>query len=104
MLGDAAGLIHPLCGNGMAMAIKSAKTASENILKYFSEKDFSRSDLEDNYRHEWQKEFSGRLKTGRILQKILLSPFLAETGQNIVHVFPSFLPFIISKTHGSAAL
>jgi flavin-dependent dehydrogenase len=25
MIGDTAGLIHPLCGNGMAMAIHSAK-------------------------------------------------------------------------------
>ena len=29
MIGDTAGLIHPLCGNGMAMAIHSAKIASE---------------------------------------------------------------------------
>ena len=29
MSGDAAGLITPLCGNGMAMAIRSAKILSE---------------------------------------------------------------------------
>jgi flavin-dependent dehydrogenase len=29
MIGDTAGLIHPLCGNGMAMAIHSAKLAAE---------------------------------------------------------------------------
>ena len=38
MCGDAAGMIHPLCGNGMAMAIHSAKMASELIIDYFSKK------------------------------------------------------------------
>jgi flavin-dependent dehydrogenase len=31
MIGDTAGLIHPLCGNGMAMAIHSAKIVSKLI-------------------------------------------------------------------------
>ena len=31
MCGDTAGLIHPLCGNGMAMAIHSAKILAHNI-------------------------------------------------------------------------
>ncbi|WP_317129550.1 NAD(P)/FAD-dependent oxidoreductase [Flavobacterium zepuense] len=32
MIGDTAGLIHPLCGNGMAMALHSAKIAAELVL------------------------------------------------------------------------
>jgi 2-polyprenyl-6-methoxyphenol hydroxylase-like FAD-dependent oxidoreductase len=34
MIGDTAGLIHPLCGNGMAMAIHSAKLATENTIHF----------------------------------------------------------------------
>jgi len=34
MIGILAGLIHPLCGNGMAMAIHSAKLRMELVLKY----------------------------------------------------------------------
>ncbi len=34
MIGDSAGLIHPLCGNGMAMAIRSAKIVSELVDDY----------------------------------------------------------------------
>src|SRR5690606_28139952 len=33
--GDAAGMISPLCGNGMAMAIHSAKILSELISRHF---------------------------------------------------------------------
>jgi flavin-dependent dehydrogenase len=42
MLGDAAGLIHPLSGNGMAMAIHSAKLASEAVLNYYWNDEISR--------------------------------------------------------------
>lgn len=47
MIGDTAGLIHPLCGNGMAMAIHSAKIASELCVLYLNEKKISRNELEE---------------------------------------------------------
>src|SRR3970040_255835 len=53
MIGDTAGLIHPLCGNGMAMAIDSAKIVSELIDKYFNEEISSRNKLEEKYTQEW---------------------------------------------------
>lgn len=104
MLGDAAGLIHPLCGNGMAMAIHSAKLASESILKYYDTKGFDRINIEKAYMRKWNHFFRSRMKTGRILQKILLNPGLAEVSQNLVKQFPGLLPAIVSKTHGSPVI
>lgn len=104
MLGDSAGLIHPLCGNGMAMAIHSAKIASEIILKHSAENNFNRKELEKEYEENWSQNFSSRLKTGRILQKILLNPALAEFSQNALSFFPSILPGIIKLTHGKQVL
>ncbi len=100
MLGDAAGLIHPLCGNGMAMAIHSGKIASEAILNNFKGKHIDRKNLENEYRENWNANFSKRLKTGRMLQTILINPILASTSQNLVKKFPYLLGKIISKTHG----
>ncbi|SKB32433.1 hypothetical protein SAMN05660776_0397 [Salegentibacter holothuriorum] len=100
MLGDAAGLIHPLCGNGMAMAIHSGKIASEAILNNFKGKNIDRENLENVYRENWNANFSKRLKTGRMLQTILINPILASTSQNLVKNFPYLLGKIISKTHG----
>ncbi|MBZ9631748.1 NAD(P)/FAD-dependent oxidoreductase [Salegentibacter sp. LM13S] len=100
MLGDAAGLIHPLCGNGMAMAIHSAKIASEAVLSNFRGNNLDRKNLENEYRKHWNNNFRNRLRTGRILQKILINPFLASTSQNLVKKFPYLLEKIISKTHG----
>ena len=70
MLGDSAGLIHPLCGNGMAMAIHSAKIASEAILDFYQKKNHLRNDVEMAYSKEWNTNFKSRLATGRFLQKI----------------------------------
>ncbi|MUP45704.1 NAD(P)/FAD-dependent oxidoreductase [Gramella sp. BOM4] len=100
MLGDAAGLIHPLCGNGMAMAIHSGKIASEILLEYFQKKQTDRREVENEYQNEWNRQFKHRMRTGRILQKILLNEGLAELSQNIISKFPILMPQIIKRTHG----
>jgi len=100
MLGDAAGLIHPLCGNGMAMAIHSGKMASEAILDNFKGEYLDRKNLEKQYRKNWNANFRKRLKSGRMLQTVLMNPVLASASQNLVKRFPYLLEKIISKTHG----
>ncbi len=99
MLGDAAGLIHPLCGNGMAIAIHSAKIASEEILRHI-EMGNSREEMELAYRQRWEKTFSGRFTTAGWLQKILLREKLAEVSQTLISGLPFLLPKIIKQTHG----
>lgn len=100
MLGDSAGMIHPLCGNGMAMAIHSAKLASEAVLKHYHPSGFNRSALEEDYKKQWNSRFKSRLFTGKALQKVLLNPAIAETSQNVIKTLPFLLPEIISRTHG----
>lgn len=99
MLGDTAGVIHPLCGNGMAMAIRSAKIASENSI-YFLDNKINRFELEKNYIKEWNQHFKTRLLFGKILSKILLNNTLSNFMLNILMLFPKLLPIIIKKTHG----
>ncbi|MCB0465139.1 MAG: FAD-dependent monooxygenase, partial [Aequorivita sp.] len=101
MLGDSAGLIHPLCGNGMAMAIKSAQIFSELFFKTFQKSNFERTRLEEEYATQWKNEFEGRLKTGRYIQQVLLSPYASKVGFSIAKFVPSLLPKLIEKTHGS---
>lgn len=100
MIGDSAGLIHPLCGNGMAMAIHSAKIASELVDESLHSKSFSRKNLEDKYQKKWNKTFKNRLSMGRILASLLLNPFLTKTSLKTVAKSPSLFKFIIEKTHG----
>jgi len=100
MCGDAAGMIHPLCGNGMAMAIHSAKIASELVIDYFDKKIKSRQELELLYNRQWNREFKKRINTGRILQTFFGKDNLARAIMyGITHV-PGLLPAIIKQTHG----
>jgi flavin-dependent dehydrogenase len=100
MIGDSAGLIHPLCGNGMSMAIHSAKISSELIEKYFSKKDKSRQNLETAYVQAWNKNFNKRLTMGSILALTLKSRSLTKVLLKILVSFPSLFQFIIKQTHG----
>ncbi|RZK12076.1 MAG: FAD-dependent oxidoreductase [Flavobacterium sp.] len=99
MVGDTAGLIHPLCGNGMAMAIHSAKIVSELIIQYLAGA-IDRDVLEKKYEEQWSENFKTRLKTGRVLSKVLQDKNLSDLVMNMVGFFPSLLPNIIRKTHG----
>lgn len=100
MCGDTAGLIHPLCGNGMAMAIHSAQIASELIVRFFNDADYSRNLLEQDYKLAWAKAFKNRLWFGRKLQGILMNKALVSLGIKSIGRSSSILKYIISKTHG----
>ncbi|NNJ81236.1 MAG: FAD-dependent oxidoreductase [Flavobacteriaceae bacterium] len=102
MLGDSAGLIHPLCGNGMAMAIHSAKLFSELYLKEIRNKNGNRDSLEHAYKKAWKANFAERLRTGSRIQRLLLNNTAASFAYTAVNRFPSILPYIIKKTHGTA--
>jgi flavin-dependent dehydrogenase len=100
MCGDTAGLIHPLCGNGMSMAIRSAQIASQLILKYFLTGSLSRENLEKAYQKSWEKAFSSRLRVGRLLASLFRQDQLSEILIVLLKWFPGLLPLIIRYTHG----
>lgn len=100
MAGDAAGMITPLCGNGMAMAIHSAKILSELIIFHLGQKEFDRKRLEREYQVFWNRMFKRRLQFGRLTQQFF--------GQRVASTFTVSLArnskraanFIIQQTHG----
>jgi len=100
MIGDTAGLIHPLCGNGMAMAIHSAKIVSELVGEFYQTKIKSREELEKRYIREWKDNFENRLKMGRILTFILQKQKFYKFLMKIMIKFPFLIPIIIKQTHG----
>ncbi len=100
MIGDSAGLIHPLCGNGMAIAIHSAKIVSELIGDFYASKIKTRDELEKKYVIKWNGNFEKRLRMGRILAFILQKQKLSFILMKIITKFPKLLPIIIKQTHG----
>lgn len=104
MCGDSAGMIHPLCGNGMAMAIHGAKLASEAIDRFFQSSGFSREKMESDFMHNWATHFSGRMRWGRILQSILMQEHLSQWSFNLLSKNPRILKGLIKTTHGDKIL
>lgn len=102
MTGDTAGLIHPLCGNGMAMAIHSAKIASEQVLQFFAANAPSRNTLENNYIKDWNNAFGKRIAAGKLLSALFRKHRLSTAIMKGFVLFPVLLPVIIRQTHGKA--
>lgn len=100
MVGDSAGLIHPLCGNGMAMAIHSAKIACECLLSHL-EFNTKRATLEKNYEDAWEETFSKRMRNGALIQRGLRNKTVTNVGVRLLQQSPSMLTRVIQSTHGN---
>lgn len=99
MLGDSAGMITPLCGNGMSIALHTSKIASE-LINQFLCRTISRNEMETVYEKEWNHFFSTRLKTGRALQQFFGSDRLSNFFVATLNVLPFLSKPIIQMTHG----
>ncbi|WP_339895628.1 NAD(P)/FAD-dependent oxidoreductase [uncultured Algibacter sp.] len=100
MCGDTAGMIHPLCGNGMGIAIRGAQLASELIIDYLQGKIESRKALENQYAKRWKKTFNLRLKAGHTIAYFFRKDFFAPKILTLLRCFPFLVPLIIKMTHG----
>ena len=101
MIGDAAGMISPLCGNGMSMALHASKIAFEQI-DLFLKDGISRDQMEKNYIKKWKKQFDQRLRTGRMIQRFFGSQFLSNLLISFLKPFPFLTKKLIQKTHGES--
>ncbi len=101
MIGDAAGMISPLCGNGMSMALHASKIAFEQIDLFLKDR-ISRSQMEKNYIKKWKKQFDQRLRTGRMIQRFFGSQFLSNLLISFLKPFPFLTKKLIQKTHGES--
>lgn len=99
MIGDAAGMITPLCGNGMSMALYSSKIAFVQIEQFLGNQ-LTREQMETNYTNHWNKAFSRRLKTGRRIQRLFGSNWLTSLFIRSIKPFPKLVDRIIRQTHG----
>ncbi len=101
MLGDAAGMITPLCGNGMSMALHSSKIAMDRINAFFHGK-ISSNELKKQYSTAWKRQFAKRIQTGRLIQRFFGKIWLTNLFVKMMKLFPRFTHWLIQKTHGEA--
>jgi flavin-dependent dehydrogenase len=99
MVGDAAGMITPLCGNGMSMALHAGKLAFREI-NDFLKNGGSRDVMETRYATAWKKHFAGRLRIGRFIQFFFGHALLSNLLIAAVKPFPRVTGWLIRQTHG----
>jgi flavin-dependent dehydrogenase len=97
-VGDSAGLITPLCGNGMSMAMHAGKLAVEQMSKFLNG-EISRSSMELTYLENWQKQFSFRTATGRMVQQFFGGKS-TDLFLNIMSQSKYLSRRLIQETHG----
>ncbi|TNF44629.1 MAG: NAD(P)/FAD-dependent oxidoreductase [Cytophagales bacterium] len=95
MAGDSAGLITPLCGNGMAMAIHAGIFAAQAI-----QSGKSRQEIETSYEKLWRGEFEQRLWVGRQVQRLFGSGGSSVFARKLIQHVPPIARLIIKNTHG----
>lgn len=99
MIGDTAGLITPLTGNGMSMAMKSAYLLSYELINVTNgNQDYESA--KHNYITNWNKEFAGRLKTGRLIQSMFGNTTMTNLFLGALRPFPSLIDKLVQSTHG----
>lgn len=99
LLGDAAGMITPLCGNGMSMAMHGGKIAFDNI-RLFLAGQINRDQMEKQYKQQWQHQFGLRTRLGRVVQYFFGGSWSTSVFLKAMHAFPRFSGKVIEQTHG----
>lgn len=99
MIGDAAGNIAPLSGNGMSMAMRSSKQLAILLDDYFTQK-ISRAELNTSYEHFWKKEFKKRIQVSSVLQGLLKNEALTNVTIAVLNKLPVLKRGVVKATHG----
>ena len=99
-IGDASGMITPLCGNGMSIALHGSKIAFQNIDHYFKNGQ-NRSTLESGFEKQWQKQFTNRIFVGRTIQRLFGNDHVTNVFLQIMQYFPRLSKKLIKATHGN---
>jgi len=100
MCGDAAGMIAPLCGNGMAMAIRSSCLLTPLVLKYFKSPNYHRAQLEQEYATTWNSHFNRHIRVGRSIQLLFGSRWASSLAVSLAGNFPEIAGYLVRQTHG----
>jgi flavin-dependent dehydrogenase len=99
MAGDAAGLIAPLAGDGIAMALRSGALAAARTRDFLDGRLTARR-LRRSYASAWRREFGTRLILGRALQALMLRPRLLSRALRALDAAPSLGDYLVARTRG----
>lgn len=98
MVGDAARVISPLAGDGIGMAMESAKLLYSVISEYNIA---NLNEIILSYKKQYEKKFTNRLMTAKIIQRIILNRISRIVGFSFAKKYPAILPYLIKFTRSN---
>ncbi|HYG02318.1 MAG TPA: NAD(P)/FAD-dependent oxidoreductase [Chryseosolibacter sp.] len=101
MVGDAAGMVAPIFGNGMAIAIRTGKTAGSLAAEFFHRR-ISRKEMEMKYASEWKTNIRNRLWLGRNVQRLFGNAALSNVAVKMMLNSKLLAAKIIQSSHGAS--
>lgn len=87
-IGDAAGTIPPITGNGLSLSIRGGILAAEFAIK----KDWK------GFKEASKKRFSSSFAWGKLLHRAALNPFLCNSLMTMCHKYPSLATCLYQAT------
>ena len=99
-VGDAAGMIAPVCGDGMAMALRSAESGEASVTRALAGVPWA--DVQAAHRAAWRREFGSRLRTGAVVQSLLLASLGPEALVGAARLLPGVAHALMRATRDGA--
>lgn len=99
MIGDAAQVIAPLAGDGISIAMDSAKLLA-NLFYEKKKKNLSDDELYVLYDSQWKEKFNKRLRIALFIQKVLFNRVGRKIGVEILKQVPKALSYFVKSTRG----
>ena len=97
MAGDAAGLITPLAGDGIAMALRAGPLAADHLAAFLSGA-VTAETTRRAYVRAWQRLFGPRLRLARALQFFMLRPGWLSAGLQLLNLAPGLGRALVAGT------
>jgi flavin-dependent dehydrogenase len=101
MIGDSAGMIAPLCGDGMAMALQTADLVTPLAAEYLDDQR-SAASFRRAYRWKWTDTFGRRMRLGRWIHAAAFRPGAARFLVQSCRLLPPLARWLIRTTRGEA--
>lgn len=99
MVGDAAGSIAPLSGNGMSMALRASRMAAQYTHQYL-QGTITRHQMEQSYGHDWNQLFRKRIRRAKLIQALFGRPLLNNASFLLFKAFPFVVDGMSREIHG----
>ena len=97
MAGDSAGLIAPVAGDGIGMALQTGQMVSDLLQSYLTHQ-ISAADLRKQYTALWWHKFGLRLRLSRVLQEFMLRPNWLTPGLVVMNNIPALGRLLVTHT------